>query len=150
MGRRCRHVAAAVSIGTWALTGCVSNIDEPQTFAAVVTVIGNAERADPNSGQCIVETIPIEPNDMIFVDGGSGAASTSSVLEADSVEQNPDGTATCTYVARFDAIPANQRNYSLTVSSSAPNAGSFASSDFTSDALEKGTTIYLRASTPEP
>ncbi|MGG7099577.1 hypothetical protein [Rhodococcus sp. 24CO] len=139
-----------LSIGTLALTGCASNTDEPKTFTAMVTVIGDAERADPESGQCIVGTIPVAPNDLIFVDGGSGAASTRSVLEVDSVEQNADGTGTCTYVARFDAIPANQRNYSLTVSSSAPHRGSFTSSDFTSDELEKGATIHLRAPKPEP
>ena len=150
MGRRGRHAAVLLSIGTMALTGCVSNTDDPKTFTAVVTVIGDAERADPDSGQCIVGTIPVAPNDTIFVDGGSGAASTRSVLEVDSVEQNPDGTGTCTYVARFDAIPANQRNYSLTVSSSAPYAGSFTSPDFTADELEKGATFHLRASTTEP
>lgn len=150
MGRRIGHAAVALSIGTLVLTGCVSNTDDPTTFTAVVTVVGDATRADPDSGQCIVGTIPVAPNDTVFLYGESGAASTKSVLEVDSVERNPDGTGVCTYVARFDAIPANQRNYSLTVSSAVPYAGTFMSSDFTSDELEKGATIYLRASTPEP
>ncbi|MFE4499754.1 hypothetical protein ACFRFQ_07800 [Rhodococcus sp. NPDC056743] len=148
MGRRIGRVATALSIGTLVLTGCVSNTDDPTTFTAVVTVVGDATRVDPDSGQCIVGTIPVAPNDTVFLHGESGAASTRSVLEVDSVERNPDGTGVCTYVARFDAIPANQRNYTLTVSSAEPYAGSFASLDLTSDELQKGATIHLSASTP--
>jgi hypothetical protein len=147
MGRTSR-IAAALTIGTVVLAGCVSNTDEPQTFPAVVTVVGNAERADPQSGQCIIAAIPVAPKDTVWVHGESAAASARSALEVSTIERNADGTGVCTYTAHFEAVPANQRSYTVTVSSSVPNGGTFESPSFNAEEIEKGVTFYLHETLP--
>lgn len=148
MGRTSGLAAASLSIGALFLSGCVSNTEQPETFPATVTVVGNAEQADPQTGQCIITTIPIAPNDIVYLHGESAAASARSVLEIDTVERNADGTGVCTYVAHFEAVPANQRSYTVTVSSSAPYAATFESSSFNAGEIEEGATFYLHEFPP--
>jgi len=148
MGRTSGLVAASLSIGTVVLTGCVSNTEKPETFPATVTVVGNAEHADPQTGQCIIAAVPVAPNDTVLIHGESAAASARSVLEVDTVERNADGTGMCTYVAHFDAVPANQRHYTITVSSSAPYARTFESPAFHAGEIEDGATFYLHEFPP--
>ncbi|QSE72239.1 MULTISPECIES: hypothetical protein [Rhodococcus] len=141
MGRTSGLVAASLSIGAVVLTGCVSNTEKPDTFPATVTVVGNAEQADPQTGQCIIATIPVAPNDTVWIHGESAAAAARSVLEVDTVERDADGTRVCTYVAHFEAVPANQRGYTITVSR-------FESSSFHAGEIEEGATFYLHEFPP--
>ena len=141
MGRTSGLVAASLSIGTVVLTGCVSNTEKPETFPATVTVVGNAEHADPQTGQCIVAAVPVAPNDTVWIHAESAAASARSVLEVGTVDRNADGTGVCTYVAHFDAVPANQRGYTITVNR-------FESPSFHAGEIEEGATFYLHEFPP--
>ncbi|NMM92625.1 hypothetical protein B2J88_51845 [Rhodococcus sp. SRB_17] len=136
MKKRLEQIAsmAAISAGVLILTSCAHNIDVPKTFAATVTVIGEAGQASVDSGECTIGGIRVAPNDQINIFGGSGAASTRSILEVEAIDQNPDGTGTCTWTAHFDAVPANQRSYDIYVSNA------FAQQSFTSDELKGGAT----------
>lgn len=130
-------VAAVVSAGMLTLTSCVTNTDVPTTFAATMTVMGEADQASPESGECTIGGIRVAPNDQIDLFGGSGAGSTRSILETKTIDQKPDGNGTCTYTANFDAIPANRRSYDAYV-----NNG-FARQSFTSDDLKHDPTYVL-------
>ncbi|UJC78023.1 hypothetical protein D4768_10150 [Rhodococcus erythropolis] len=121
------------------LTSCATNVDVPKTFAATITVTGQAEQAETGSGECVIDMIRVAPNDQIDIFGGSGAGSTRSTLEVEAIDQLPDGTSTCSYTAHFDAIPANQRNYEV-------GLGHFSPESFSSDELENGVTYQLRGS----
>ncbi|NMM92272.1 hypothetical protein B2J88_49920 [Rhodococcus sp. SRB_17] len=140
MRKRLEQIAAiaVVSAGVLILTSCAHNIEVPTTFAATVTVIGEADQVSVDSGECTIGEIRVAPNDQINIFGGSGAASTRSTLEAESIDQNPDGTGTCTFTAHFDAVPANQKSYDIYVNNT------FAQQSFTSDELKSGATYRLR------
>lgn len=137
MRRRSAQVAAASFAGALLLTSCATNVDVPKTFAATVTVTGQAEQAETGSGECVIDSIRVAPNDQIDIFGGSGAASTRSTLEVEAIDQLPDGTSTCSYTAHFDAVPANQRNYEVLLHHFSPES-------FSSDELENGITYQLR------
>ncbi|SDD25354.1 hypothetical protein [Rhodococcus tukisamuensis] len=141
MGHEWGRIAAAASAGTLILTSCATNTDVPATFAAAVTVTGQASRASAASGECTIEKVPVAPNDRVVIDGDSGAAFAMTALEVDSIDENPDGTGVCTYTARFGAIPANQRNYVIWMNY-------FTGQSFTSDELKNGATYRLCSSAP--
>ncbi|MBW0291033.1 MULTISPECIES: hypothetical protein [Rhodococcus erythropolis group] len=137
MRRRSAQVAAASCAGALLLTSCATNVDVPKTFAATITVTGQAEQVETGSGECVIDSIRVAPNDQIDIFGGSGAASTRSALEVEAIDQLPDGMSTCSYTAHFDAVPANQRNYEVSL-------GHFSPESFSSDELENGVTYQLR------
>ncbi|OQQ21791.1 hypothetical protein A4U94_14485 [Prescottella equi] len=125
------------------LTSCVTNTDVPATFAAAVTVIGRADRASAASGECTIGKVPVAPNDRVVILGDVGGATAApSALEVDSIDENPDGTGVCTYTARFEAIPENQRNYVIWMNNN------FTEKSFTSDELKNGATYRLCSSAP--
>lgn len=144
MGRKLRQtaVAAVASVGAVILTSCVSNIDVPDTVAATVTVTGEADRASADSGECTIGGAHVAPNDVISISAGSAVTTVGSTLEVASIELNPDGTAVCTYTARFDAVPGNQRSYEIRI------GNYLAPQSFTSDDLKNGATYRLHSSTP--
>ncbi|MGF7123305.1 hypothetical protein AB4Z09_20600 [Rhodococcus sp. TAF43] len=118
----------------------MTNVDVPETFAAMVTVTGEADRASVDAGECTIGAAHVAPNDQIVILGDSGSAYASSALKVDSIDQNPDGTGVCTYTAHFEAVPANQRKYDIYV-------GNFVTQRFTSDELKNGATYRLHRST---
>ena len=137
-------IVAAACTGTLILTSCSTTTDVPETFAATVTVTGEADRASADSGECTIGETRVAPNDRVLILGGTntGSAVALSALEVDSIDQNPDGTGVCTYTAHFDDIPANQRSYNIIVgTNSAPQS-------FTSDELKNGATLRLQSSAP--
>ncbi|MDZ7910852.1 MAG: hypothetical protein U5O16_03310 [Rhodococcus sp. (in: high G+C Gram-positive bacteria)] len=136
-------VATAISVGSLTLTSCVTNTDVPTTFAATMTVTGQADQASTESGECIIGGNRVAPNDQINIFGDRGGGSARSILETKTIDQNPDGTGTCTYTSHFDAIPANQRSYNIFMDNG------FAQQSFTSDELKNGATYVLRSSTPD-
>lgn len=123
------------------LTSRTTNTDVPATFAATVTVTGQADLASADSGECTIGARHVAPNDQVAILGDSGPAYASSTLQVGSIDQNPDGTAVCTYTAHFAAVPANQRSYAIWMNN-------FARQSVTSDELENGATYVLRSSTP--
>ncbi|MET4612385.1 hypothetical protein ABIC28_003377 [Rhodococcus sp. PvR044] len=141
MGRRLREIATVASAGALALTSCATNSDEPATFAATVTITGEADRVWADSGKCTIGEAHVAPTDQVVILGDSGSAWADSVLEVDSIDQNPDGTGVCTYTAHFVDVPANQRNYAIWVNN-------FAQQSFTSDELKNGATYRLHSSIP--
>lgn len=136
-------VAAVAAAGTLILTGCMTNTDVPTTFTATVTVTGDADQTSVESGECTIAGIRVAPNDQLDIFSDSGAGSIWSPLETETIDQNPDGTGTCTYTAYFDAIPANQRSYDLYLYEG------FSQQSFTSDELKNGATYVLYSSTPD-
>jgi hypothetical protein len=131
--------AAAASVGALVLMSCSTATDEPETFAATVTVTGEAAQASADSGECTIGADHAAPNDRVVILGDSSTASAASALEVDSIDQNPDGTGICTYTAHFEDIPANQRSYNIYVNKFAPQS-------FTSDELKNGATYRLQSS----
>ena len=129
--------AALIAIGVLILTGCTTNVDVPKTFAATLAVTGQAEQVEAGSGECVIDSIRVAPNDQIQIFGGSGAASVRSTLEVEAIDQLPDGMSTCSYTAHFDTVPANQKNYEVSL-------GRFSPKSFSSDELENGVTYQLR------
>ncbi|MFE3290564.1 hypothetical protein [Rhodococcus sp. NPDC059234] len=119
----------------------MTNTDVPATFAATVTVTGQADRASAASGECTIGTARVAPGDQVVILGDSGAAYASSALEAGSINERPDGTGVCTYTSPFDAVPANQRNYVIWMNN-------FTEQSFTSDELKNGATYRLCSSAP--
>ncbi|WP_308252749.1 hypothetical protein [Rhodococcus qingshengii] len=117
----------------------MNNTDSPNTFAATLTVRGEADQTSIESGVCTIGGIRVAPDDRIdiFGDSGVGVGSTSSILETNTIEQKPDGTGTCTYTANFDAIPANQKGYDVSL------GNGFARETFTSDELRHDPTYIL-------
>ena len=136
-------VVAVAAAGTLILTGCVTNTDVPTTFTATVTVTGDADQTSVESGECTIAGIRVAPNDQLNIFGDSGAGSTRSILETETIDQQPDGTGTCTYTSHFDAIPANQRSYDLYLHEG------FAQQSFTSDELKNGAIYVLHSSTSD-
>lgn len=133
--------AVVVSAGTLILTSCVNNTDSPSTFAATLTVRGEADQISIESGECTIGGIRVAPNDRIdiFGDSGVGVGSTSSILVTNTIDQKPDGTGTCMYTANFDAIPANQRSYDVSL------GNGFTRETFTSDELRRDPTYVLHS-----
>ncbi|MCD2104862.1 hypothetical protein O4214_13555 [Rhodococcus erythropolis] len=121
----------------------MTNTDVPTTFTATVTVTGDADQTSMESGECTIAGIRVAPNDQLNIFGDSGAGSTRSTLETETIDQNPNGSGTCTYTSHFAAIPANQRSYDLYLHEG------FARQSFTSDDLRSGATYVLHSSTPD-
>ncbi|MGO4202758.1 hypothetical protein AB4Z09_13600 [Rhodococcus sp. TAF43] len=117
----------------------MTNSDVPATFAATVTVVGEADRISTDTGGCGVGTASVAPGDRVVILGDSGSAYAASALAVESIDQRPDGTRSCTYTAHFDAVPANQRNYVLWMNN-------FTEQSVTSDELDNGATYRLHTS----
>lgn len=129
------------SVGALLLMSC-SNTDAPTTFAATVSVTGEADQASTDSGECTIGATRLAPNDEVGIYGEQASAIAKSTLEVESIDQHSDGTATCTYTAHFDAIPASQRSYELFVSTD------FVERSFTASELENGVTYVVESSVP--
>ncbi|MFI6432896.1 hypothetical protein [Rhodococcus oryzae] len=142
MGRRLKQIATAASAGALALTSCATNDDEPATFAATVTITGEADQASADSGECTIGEAHVTPNDEVAIFGASGRIVGNSTLEVESIQLNPDGTDVCTYSAHFESIGANQRSYDIWVNNY------FAPQPFTSDELKNGATYNLHSAIP--
>ena len=121
--------AVAVSAGRLILTSWVNNTGSPSAFAAALTVRGEADQASIESGVCTIGGIRVAPDDRMDIFGDSGVGSTSSILETNTIDQKPGGTGTCTYTANFDAVPANQKSYDVSL------GNGFSRETFTSDEL---------------
>lgn len=136
-----RHWQSAVGAvaGALTLTSCVTNTDAPATFAATVTIVGEADRISTDTGECSVGRASVAPGDRVALLGDNGSAYTASTLAVESIDQNPDGTGVCTYTAHFDAVPANQRNYVLWMNN-------FTEQSVSSDELDNGATYRLHNS----
>lgn len=119
------------------LASCATHTDVAMTFAATMTVTGEADQASSESGECAIGGIRVAPNDQINLFGDGGAGSTRSILETKTIDRKLDGSGTCTYTAYFDAIPANQRSYNAYV-----NEG-FTQQSFSADELRDGATYIL-------
>lgn len=143
MGHRLRRMAAGAlaSAGALILMSC-ANTDAPTTFAATVTVTGEADQASADSGVCTIGATRLAPNDKIGIYGERASAIAKSTLEVEAIDQHPDGTGVCRYKAHFDAIPANQRSYEMLVSDS------FVEQSFTAGELENGVTYVVENSAP--
>lgn len=131
--------AVGAVAGTLASTSCATNTDAPATFAATVTVVGEADRVSTDTGGCSFAAASVASGDRIIILGDSGSAYTASTLAVESVDPRPDGTGECTYTAHFSDIPANQRNYVLWMND-------FTEQSVTSAELEGGATYRLRNS----
>jgi hypothetical protein len=132
------------------LTSCSTTTDVPETFAATVTVTGEANLASVETGECTIGANRVSPGDAVVILGDTGPASARSPLEVGSIDQKPDGTGVCTYTAHFDDIPANQRSYNITVTSPI-NVTNFGLQSFTSDELKSGAATYrLLQNAPPP
>ncbi len=123
--------------------GCVTNTDVPTTFTATVTVTADADQTSVYSGECTIVGIRVAPNEQLNILGDSGVGSTRSTLETETIDQNPNGSGTCTYTSHFAAIPANQRSYDLYLHEG------FAQQSITSGELKNGATYVLHSSTPD-
>lgn len=123
------------------LSGCVTNTDVPQTFAATVTVTGDAESASAETGECTVGGVRVAPGEKVMILGDTGVAFADAVLEATSIEHAPAGPGRCTYVAHFGKIPANQRHYTVWVHG-------FAEQVVTGGDLDGGAVYHLRPHPP--
>ncbi|MFC9767709.1 hypothetical protein [Rhodococcus jostii] len=132
---------AAASVGALILTSCATTTDEPEAFAATVTVSGEADRASADSGECTIGANHVAPHDRVVILGDSSTASAASALDVESIDQKPDGTGSCTYTAHFEDIPANQKSYNIYVNN-------FARQSFTSDELKAGATHRLQNAPP--
>lgn len=129
------------SAGALTLMSC-ANADAPTTFAATVTVTGEADQASPDSGVCTIGATRLAPNDEVGIYGEQASAIVKSTLEVESIDLRPDGTGTCSYTAHFDAVPANQRSYGLFVSAD------FVEQSYTARALENGVTYVVEDTAP--
>ncbi|MEU2004833.1 hypothetical protein ACH47B_31690 [Rhodococcus sp. NPDC019627] len=138
---------AAASVETLILTNCSTTTDVPETFAATVTVTGEANLASAESGECTIGENRVSPNDKVVILGDTGSAFAEAPMEVGSIDQNPDGTGLCTYTAHFDDIPANQRSYNITVTNPT-NVTNFAPQSFSPHELKNGATYRLYSSPP--
>lgn len=129
------------SAGALILVSC-ANTDAPRTFAATVTVTGEADQASTDSGVCTIGATRLAANDEVGIYGERASAIARSTLEVESIDQHPDGTGTCTYKAHFDAVPANQRSYDLFV------GADFVEQSYTASELENGVTYVVENSAP--
>lgn len=134
--------ATSASAGALILMSCATQSDAPATFAATVTVTGEADQASADSGVCTFGATRLAPNDEVGLYGEGPAAITKSTLEAESIDEHPDGTGVCTYKTHFDAVPANQRSYELLV------GNDFVEKSFTSGELQNGATYVVPSSAP--
>ena len=142
--RRMIAVVAAPVVGAAALSGCVTNVDTPATFAAMVTITGDADEARVDSGQCVwAGTAHLVPGYVVSISAGSGVTTSSAPLRVESIEPWPDDrTGTCTYTAHFADIDANRRSYELCLSNNARQPS------FTADQLKDGPTFRLEGAGP--
>lgn len=104
MGYRRGLIAAVAApvVGAGALSGCVTNVDTPATFAAMVTITGDADEARVDSGECVwAGAAHLVPGYVVSISAGS-AATTATALDIDCSElllvtgrprQAPDGVA---------------------------------------------------------
>lgn len=143
MGQKLGRMAAGMiaPAGSLILRSC-ANTDAPTTFAATVTVTGEADQASADSGVCTIGTTRLAPNDEVGIYGERASAIAKSTLEVESIDERPDGTGTCRYTAHFDAVPANQRSYDLFVSAD------FVEQSYTASELENGATYVVENSAP--
>ncbi|MCK5752419.1 MAG: hypothetical protein KAH46_06920 [Mycobacterium sp.] len=130
------------------MAGCSEAADAPATFAAVVTVVGDASQGSAETGECVIAGSRVGPGDDLIVLGDSGSAFRKSPLTVDFVRARAGGTV-CSYTARVADLPANQRSYQLTVESS-PHSTGFALQSFTESQLREGVTLRLRRSVSSP
>lgn len=134
---------AMTSAGALMLVSCATSPEIPATFAATVTVTGEADQASADSGVCTVGSVRLAPNDEVGIYGESAAAVAKSALEVESIDQNSDGTGVCTYRAHFDDVPENQRGYQLLV------GDDFVERPFTASELKNGVTHVVQNSAPQ-
>ena len=148
MGYRRGLIAAVAApvVGAGALSGCVTNVDTPATFAAMVTITGDADEARVDSGECVwAGAAHLVPGYVVSISAGSAATTATAPLRVESIETDPDNrTGTCTYSAYFEAIAANQRIYELWVSNNIPQPS------FTADQLKDGPTYHLEGPVLDP
>ncbi len=149
MRQRLGPIAAGAAAGALILTSCSTTTDVPETFAATVTVTGEANLASAETGECTIGANRVSPGDTVVILGDTGSASARSPLEVGSIDQKPDGMGVCTYTAHFDDIPANQRSYNITVTSPI-NVTNFGLQSFTSAELKSGATYRLLQNAPPP
>lgn len=144
MRHRLRQITVATTacVGALVLVGCVTNTEDPATFAATVTVTGEADQASSDSGVCIIGTTRLAPGDEVSIYGESAAAIDRSRLEVKSIDENANGTGVCTYQANFEAVPANQRSYQLFL------INDFVDQSFTFNELSNGATYVVPSSAP--
>ncbi|MCQ4119577.1 hypothetical protein [Rhodococcus tibetensis] len=57
MRQRLGQIAAGAAAGALTLTSCSTTTDVPETFAATVTVTGEANLASAESGECTIGAI---------------------------------------------------------------------------------------------
>ncbi|WP_458683729.1 hypothetical protein [Prescottella equi] len=135
---------AVTVAGAAVLSGCVTNVDTPATFAATVTVTGEADEVWADSGECVWAGVAhLVPGYVVTISAGTGATTSSASLMVESIEPNPvNGSGTCTYTAYFGAIAANQRSYELWVSNNVRQQS------FTADQLKGGALYRLEGASP--
>lgn len=145
MKQKLGRIAAGTmtSAGALMLVSCATNAEIPATFAATVTVTGEADEVSADSGVCTVGSTRLAPNDEVGLYGESAGASTKSALEVESIDQNSDGTGVCTYRAHFNDVPESQRGYQLLV------GGDFVERPFTVNELKRGVTHVVQNSAPQ-
>ncbi len=150
MRQRLGQIAAGAATGALILTSCSTTTDVPETFAATVTVTGEANLASAETGECIIGANRVAPDDRVVILGDRGPAFAESSLEVGSIDQKPDGSDVCTYTAHIHDVPANQRSYKVTVISYA-SVTNFGFQVFTSDELKSGAATYrLLQNPPSP
>lgn len=139
-------VVAATIAGALLLSGCVTNVDVPATFAATVTITGEADEVWADSGECVwAGAVHLAPGYAVSISAGSAATTSSAPLRVESIEPSPDtGTGTCAYTAYFEEIAENQAGYELWVSNNLPQPS------FTAEQLKDGPTYRLEEAGPRP
>ncbi|WP_242676813.1 hypothetical protein [Rhodococcus sp. ABRD24] len=122
----------------------MTNVDTPATFAATVTITGDADEARVDSGECVwAGAAHLVPGYVVSISAGSAVTTSSAPLRVESIEAHPDnGAGTCTYSAYFEAIAANQRSYELWVGNNVRQPS------FTVDQLKDGPTYRLEGVGP--
>lgn len=140
---RCKRwsiaVVAATVAGVAPLSSCVTNVDVPATFAATVTITGEADEVWADSGECVwVDAAHLFPGYVVSISAGAATTTSSAPLKVESIGTSPrNGAGTCTYTAYFEAIAANQAGYELWVSNNVRQQS------FTADQLKSGPTYRL-------
>lgn len=131
-------VSATAAAGVGTLTGCVTNLDVPDTFAATVTITGEANQVSADSGAWF-GAAHLAPGHVVSISAGTAVTTAFAPLRFESSELNSDGTGKCTYTAHFESIAANQRSYGMWVSNYVRQQS------FTADQLKSGATYHLQA-----
>ena len=146
MGYRRGLIAAVAApvVGAGALSGCVTNVDTSATFAAMVTITGEADEVWADSGECVwADAVHLAPGYAVSISAGSAATTSFAPLRVESIEPSPgNGTGTCTYTAYFEEIAANQAGYELWV------GNNLRQRSFTADQLKDGPTYRLEGAGP--